>query len=91
VGGGTELKKEGTTNTILSFQETPTVFELISIPPPDAVFLEQPLADFTVRVQLSQLIRNPLIRNLLLLGTDFDSPIFTKELVQFMFIRNSGY
>ena len=26
-----------------------------------------------------------------LYGTDFHSPIFTKELVQYTFIRNSGY
>jgi len=32
-----------------------------------------------------------IIWNFWLLGTDFHSPIFTKELVHYKFIRNSGY
>jgi len=41
-------------------------------------------------IQKSLLIRNMLIGNFQLLGTDFHSSIFTKNLVQYTFIRNSG-
>ena len=35
--------------------------------------------------------KEPAIRNVWLWGTDFCSPIFTKEQVHYMFIRNSSY
>jgi len=68
-----------------------TVKVQMSISGPLEVLLFSQFVHSEISVQYSSLIKNPLIRNFLLKRTDFHSPIFTKELVHYWFINNSGY